>query len=53
MATPSTIKNVIDSLRGTAEPKTDGREGLQSLELLIAADLSAHDGRTVSLLLEY
>ena len=46
-------KNVIDSLRGEAEPETDGREGLKSLELLIAAYLSARDGHTVSLPLEY
>jgi UDP-N-acetyl-2-amino-2-deoxyglucuronate dehydrogenase len=45
--------NVIDVLRGDAEPETDGREGLKSLELLIAAYLSARDGRTVSLPLEY
>lgn len=46
-------RNVIDVLRGKAEPETDGREGLKSLELLIAAYLSARDGRTVSLPLEY
>ena len=50
---PLYYKNVIDSLRGLAEPETDGREGLKSLELLIAAYLSARDGRTVSLPLEY
>jgi UDP-N-acetyl-2-amino-2-deoxyglucuronate dehydrogenase len=50
---PLYYKNVIDSLRGSAEPETDGREGLKSLELLIAAYLSARDGRTVSLPLEY
>jgi len=44
---------VIDVLRGLAEPETDGREGLKSLELLIAAYLSARDGKTVSLPLEY
>lgn len=46
-------KNVIDTLRGEAEPETDGREGLKSLELLIAAYLSARDGKTISLPLEY
>lgn len=46
-------KNVIGVLRGEAEPETDGREGLKSLELLIATYLSARDGRTVSLPLEY
>ncbi|MBK5940063.1 Gfo/Idh/MocA family protein [Halochromatium roseum] len=50
---PLYYKNVIDSLRGEAEPETDGREGLKSLELLIAAYLSARDGGTVSLPLEY
>ena len=46
-------KNVIEVLRGEAEPETDGREGLKSLEVLIAAYVSARDGRTVSLPLEY
>jgi UDP-N-acetyl-2-amino-2-deoxyglucuronate dehydrogenase len=50
---PLYYRNVIDVLRGQAEPETDGREGLKSLELLIAAYLSARDGRTVSLPLEY
>jgi UDP-N-acetyl-2-amino-2-deoxyglucuronate dehydrogenase len=50
---PLYYKNVIDVLRGEAEPETDGREGLRSLELLIAAYLSARDGRTISLPLEY
>lgn len=50
---PLYYKNVIDVLRGEAEPETDGREGLKSLELLVAAYLSARDGRTVSLPLEY
>lgn len=50
---PLYYKNVVDVLRGDADPETDGREGLKSLELLIAAYLSARDGRTVSLPLEY
>lgn len=50
---PLYYKNVIDTLRGEAEAETDGREGLKSLELLIAAYLSARDGGTVSLPLEY
>ena len=50
---PLYYKNVVDVLRGTAEPLTDGREGLKSLELLIAAYLAARDGKTVSLPLEY
>ena len=50
---PLYYKNVVDVMRGEAEPETDGREGLKSLELLIAAYLSARDGTTVSLPLEY
>ncbi|WBF66159.1 Gfo/Idh/MocA family oxidoreductase [Desulfovibrio subterraneus] len=50
---PLYYKNVVDVFRGAAEPETDGREGLKSLEVLIAAYLSARDGRTVSLPLEY
>jgi UDP-N-acetyl-2-amino-2-deoxyglucuronate dehydrogenase len=50
---PLYYKNVIDTLRGSAEPETDGREGLKSLEVIIAAYLSARDGKTVSLPLEY
>lgn len=50
---PVYYRNVIDVLRGDAEPETDGREGLKSLELLIAAYLSARDGKTISLPLEY
>lgn len=50
---PLYYKNVIDVLRGIEEPETDGREGLKSLEVLIAAYLSARDGKTVSLPLEY
>ncbi len=50
---PLYYKNVVDVLRGVAEPETDGREGLKSLELLIAAYHAARDGKTVSLPLEY
>ncbi|MDB2384587.1 Gfo/Idh/MocA family oxidoreductase [Endozoicomonas sp.] len=50
---PLYYKNVIDTLRGNAEPETDGRDGLKSLELLIAAYLSARDNKTISLPLEY
>jgi len=50
---PRYYENVIEVLRGRAEPETDGREGLKSLELLIAAYLAARDGKTVSLPLEY
>ena len=41
--------NVIDTLRGEAQPEIDGREGLKSLELLIAMYLSARDGVRVGL----
>lgn len=50
---PLYYRNVVDTLRGEAEPAVDGREGLKSLEVLIAAYLSARDGRQVSLPLEY
>lgn len=50
---PLYYKNVIDVLRGDCEPETDGREGLKSLELLIAAYISARDMKTVSLPLQY
>lgn len=50
---PLYYENVIQTLRGEAEPETDGREGLKSLELLIATYLSARDGRKVTLPLEY
>jgi UDP-N-acetyl-2-amino-2-deoxyglucuronate dehydrogenase len=50
---PLYYRNVIQALRGEAEPETDGREGLRSLELLIGIYLSARDARTVSLPLDY
>ncbi len=50
---PLYYDNVIRSLRGEAIPDTDGREGLHSLEILIAIYLSARDGRRVALPLEY
>ena len=50
---PVYYRNVISVLRGEAEPETDGREGLRSLEILIAAYISARDGRRVSLPLDY
>lgn len=50
---PLYYDNVINTLRGEAEPETDGREGLHSLELLIATYLSARDGKRVALPLEY
>ena len=45
--------NVIKTLRGEAEPETDGREGLKTLELLIAMYLSSRDGKRVALPLDY
>ena len=45
--------NLINTLRGESEPETDGREGLRSLEMLIAAYISARDGQRVPLPLEY
>jgi UDP-N-acetyl-2-amino-2-deoxyglucuronate dehydrogenase len=50
---PLYYNNVVEVLRGNIEPETDGREGLKSLEVLIAAYLSARDGQTISLPLEY
>lgn len=50
---PSYYDNVIKTLRGEAVAETDGREGLRSLEVLIAAYLSSRDGKRVSLPLEY
>ena len=49
---PLYYDNVIRVLRGEAEAETDGREGLKSLETLIATYLSARDGRRVSLPLD-
>jgi len=50
---PLYYDNVIKTLRGEAEPETDGREGLKSLELLIAMYISARDGKRVNLPLAY
>jgi UDP-N-acetyl-2-amino-2-deoxyglucuronate dehydrogenase len=50
---PLYYDNVIRTLRGEAEAETDGREGLRSLELLIALYKSARDGRRINLPLEY
>ena len=50
---PLYYENVLQVLRGRAEPETDGREGLRSLEILIAIYLSARDGQRVSLPLDY
>lgn len=50
---PLYYQNVVDVMRGTAEPETDGRSGLKSLELLVAAYLSARDDKSVGLPLHY
>ncbi len=50
---PLYYDNVIRTLRGECEPETDGREGLRSLETLIAAYLSSRNGTRVPLPLEY
>ena len=50
---PLYYDNIIKTLRGEAEAETDGREGLKSLELLIAMYLSARDGKRIALPLEY
>lgn len=49
---PLYYKNVIDTLRGDDIAETDGREGLKSLEVIIAAYISARDGKTISLPLD-
>ena len=49
---PLFYQNVVDVLRGRAEPETDGRSGLKSIELLVAMYRSAKDGVKVSLPLE-
>ena len=50
---PLYYDNVIQALGGKATPETDGREGLRSLELLVAIYQSARDGRRVCLPLDY
>lgn len=50
---PLYYDNVISTLRGEAEAETDGREGLKSLELLIAMYMSARDGKRINLPLAY
>lgn len=46
---PPYFQNVADVLRSKAEPETDGREGLKSLELLISTYRSARDGKEIGL----
>ena len=45
-------ENVVNVMRGISEPKTDGREGLRSLEVLVATYLSARGGKRISLPLD-
>ncbi|PZO68655.1 MAG: oxidoreductase, partial [Sphingomonas taxi] len=45
-------RNVIETLRGQANAETDGRAGLQSLELLTAIYRAARDGVRVPLPLD-
>ena len=45
---PLYYDNVIQSMRGEAQAETDGREGLKSLEVMIAAYLSAREGKRVT-----
>jgi UDP-N-acetyl-2-amino-2-deoxyglucuronate dehydrogenase len=49
---PLYYRNVVDVMRGQADPETDGRSGLKSLELLVAMYRSAKDGVKVSLPLD-
>lgn len=42
-------RNVLDVLRGDAQPDTDGRAGRKSLELILGIYESARTGRAVSL----
>jgi UDP-N-acetyl-2-amino-2-deoxyglucuronate dehydrogenase len=49
---PLYYRNVIDVMRGSACPETDGRAGLKSLEILIAAYRSAKNGGEVALPLD-
>lgn len=50
---PLYYQNVIEVMHGQASPETDGRAGLQSLEVLIATYLSARDGKRIGLPLDY
>ena len=40
-------------MRGDSLPNTDGREGLKSLEVIIAAYLSSRDGKRVAFPLDF
>ncbi len=47
------LTNVVDVLQGKAEPKTDGRDGRKSLEIILAMYESSRTGRKVALPLKY
>jgi UDP-N-acetyl-2-amino-2-deoxyglucuronate dehydrogenase len=46
-------ENVISTLSGNSKAETDGRDGLKSLEILIALYLSSRDGKKVNLPLDH
>ncbi len=46
---PIYYQNVLGHLRGECEAYTDGREGLKTLEILIAAYLSGRENKKISL----
>ncbi|MDA8755338.1 Gfo/Idh/MocA family oxidoreductase [Candidatus Pseudothioglobus singularis] len=46
---PLYYKNVIEVLRGNAEPEADGKEGLKTLEIIIAAYKSNIEKKVVSI----
>lgn len=50
---PLYYNNVIEVLRGEAEPETDGREGLKSLEVRHCRLPQRAYNKTISLPLEY
>lgn len=50
---PLYYKNVIEVMRGEAQPETDGREGLKSLQILVAAYSSAKLGKRIALPLDF
>lgn len=49
---PLFYSNVIETLDGKTKPNTDGYEGLKSLEIVIAAYISANKGKVITLPLE-
>jgi len=45
-------KNIIDTINGDANAEISGKEGLKSLEVLIASYISSRSGKVVSLPLD-